>query len=103
MQRLLISIVLLLGVAFLGCSGGKNIIQGKALSERNDVFTEIQPEALLPAEGFSDLSIRVQIKTHVEGYYLLESKDDLHGKPRYPFMFNIDGQMITWEAAGKTV
>ena len=100
MQKLSIIVVLLLGAAFCGCSEGKNIIREKALSERNDVFTEIQTEDL-PAKGFSNLSIRAQIKTHVEGHYLFEAKDSLHGKPKYPFMFNIDGQMITWEEEGK--
>jgi hypothetical protein len=100
MQKLSIIVVLLLGATFLGCSEGKNIIQEKALSERNDVFTEIQTEDS-PAKGFSDLSIRAQIKTHVEGHYLFEAKHSLHGKLKYPFMFNIDGQTVTWEADGK--
>ena len=81
MQRISITVVLLLGlgVTFLGCNGGKNIIQGKAISERNDIFTEIQTENI-PAKGFSDLLIRAQIKTHVEGYYFLEFEGVLSWK-----------------------
>lgn len=41
--------------------------------------------------GFVDLTINAQIKTHLEGWYLLECKNSLHGKPEYPFLFNIDG------------
>ena len=102
MQRLSIIVVFFLGVTFLGCGcvEGKNIIQEKSLSARSDVFKQIKPEEP-PVDGFSDLSIRAQIKTHVEGYYLLETKDSHHGKSQYTFMFNIDGQAIAWDVDGK--
>ena len=44
--------------------------------------------------------IRTHIKTHLEGHYILEPGDSLHGKSGYPFIFNIDGQGIVWKVIG---
>jgi hypothetical protein len=60
----------------------------------------MQEETTLP-KGFVDLTITSSIKTHLEGFYLLESKDSLHGKPGYPFVLNIDGQAVTWKVDGQ--
>ena len=51
-------------------------------------------------KGFAELTIRANIKTHIEGYYILASKESLHGKEKYPFLLNIDGQAARWEVDG---
>jgi hypothetical protein len=88
-------------ITFVGCDiiASKEIVK-QSLSERTGVFYEIQGEET-PQKGLVDLTVKAQIKTHPEGWYFLESKNSLHGKSRYPFLFNIDGQAIIWEAPGK--
>ena len=66
--------------------------------EQGNVFEELKYDNLKP--GFGVLIIRVTMKTPKEGFYLLESKNSLHGKPEYPFIFNIGGQGVTWLAKG---
>ncbi|HYA87310.1 MAG TPA: hypothetical protein VEI57_09640 [Nitrospirota bacterium] len=100
MRRLFVIIFLLPGALFLGCGGVKNIIEEKAISARTDIFREMQAEEAL-SKGFSDLLIRAQLKTHLEGHYILEPRGSFHGKPKYPFVFNVDGQAIIWEVDGK--
>ncbi len=51
-------------------------------------------------KGFADLIIKSTIKTHVEDYYILESRDSPHGKQKYPFLLNIDGQTVRWDVEG---
>jgi hypothetical protein len=76
----------------------KKMIATESESVRTDVFTEVAGTGTIPA-GYADVIIRANIKTHLEGYYILESKD-LHGKPGYPFLINIDGQAILWKVDG---
>lgn len=52
-------------------------------------------------KGFADLVIKASIKTHLESYYILESKESLHGKSGYSFVINIDGQAVTWKVDGQ--
>jgi hypothetical protein len=66
-------------------------------STATGVFQQIQ-NGEAAKEGSVDLLIKVSIKTPVSGYHLFESKDHLHGKPGYPFLFNIDGQAVVWKA-----
>jgi len=82
----------------IGCGVGAKI---SMLSQGNktDIFSEIKEEAPIP-KGFSDLVIKAHIKTHLEGYSLFEPKDSPHGKPEYPFLLNIDGQVVIWNAKG---
>jgi hypothetical protein len=69
-------------------------------SERVDVFTEVTADGPAPS-GFSDVVIKASIKTPLEGYYSLESKESAHGKPDYTFLVNIDGQAVQWKVAGQ--
>jgi hypothetical protein len=63
------------------------------------VFTEAADG---PAEpGKVDLILRISIKTHPQGFYLLESDKSLHGKPGYPFIVTIDGQTTVWRVDGQ--
>ncbi|MCL4477189.1 MAG: hypothetical protein M1508_13375 [Nitrospirae bacterium] len=100
MKKLILAIgtVLLLS-SLLGCGTAAKEIQSRSLGEKLDVFTEISNESEIP-KGFADLIINANIKTHIEGYYVLESKESLHGKPGYPFVINIDGQGIKWKVDG---
>lgn len=68
-------------------------------SEKTDIFTEAKEDEPIP-KGFVGLTIKANIKTHVEGYYMLESKETFHGKEKYPFVVNIDGQAARWEVVG---
>lgn len=88
----------ILAIVLTACGATTKMIASESQSERTDVFTEIAVSSAIPA-GYADVIIQANIKTHLEGYYILESKD-LHGKPGYPFLINIDGQAILWKVDG---
>jgi hypothetical protein len=101
-MRVLLSVFfVMLTFSFLGCGAASKEIQAKMISERTDVFREVQGEGGMPTQGSADVLIKAQVKTNLEGFYLLESRRSLHGKPKYPFLFNIDGQSVIWEATGQ--
>lgn len=88
-------------IAFLvGCGAASKKIMTKSHSERTDIFNEVREEGM-PPKGFVDLVIKATIKTHLEGYYIFESRKSLHGRPGYPFVFNIDGQGVVWRVDGQ--
>jgi len=87
-------------ITFAGCGTASREIAQRSVSERADVFHDVR-DGEITQGGFVDLVIQARIKTHLEGWYLLESKTSLHGKPTYPFLFNIDGQAVTWEVKGQ--
>jgi hypothetical protein len=89
----------LIGLAIAGCGIAAKQITLKSQSERTSVFTEVQAGEPIP-KGFADLIIRADIKTHLEEYYFLESKESIHGKQGYPFLLNINGQAVVWKVAG---
>jgi hypothetical protein len=100
-RRMLISVFI--GIALLiglgGCGGAAKQIRAKSQSMATDVFTEIRDQQPPPKETV-DLTIKASIKTPSEGYYLLESRS--HVKEGYPFLFNIDGQVVAWKVEGKS-
>ncbi len=101
MKRLMILVITTtLGVILVGCCATTKELDRMSRSERTDVFTEVPAEGAAPA-GFVDLVIKASIKTPLEGYYLLESKASVHGKPGYPFLVNIDGQAVLWKVDGQ--
>jgi hypothetical protein len=77
-----------------------HFMQAKSQTARNDVFSEADEKGAIP-NGYADLEISASIKTHVEGFYPLESKDSLHGKKGYPFVLNVDGQAVVWKVDGR--
>ncbi|TSA10475.1 MAG: hypothetical protein D4R73_05210 [Deltaproteobacteria bacterium] len=100
MNRLLIFFVAVLtGLSLLGCGTTAKEIQARSQSEKADIFTEVKDGGTIP-NGFAELTIKANIKTHIEGYYILESIESLHGKEKYPFLVNIDGQAARWEVDG---
>jgi hypothetical protein len=100
MNRLLIFFVAILtGLSLLGCGTTAKDIQARSQSEKTDIFTEVKDGGTIP-KGFADLIIKANIKTHIEGYYILESQESQHGKLQYPFLVNIDGQTARWEVVG---
>ena len=84
----------------IGCGAAAKEIRIKTQTERTDVFTEVKNTDAL-SQGFAVLTIKATIKTHLEGYYVLESKDSPHGKPGYLFLININGQAETWKVDGQ--
>ncbi len=94
-----VSIVLLLAILY-GCANRvSKEIAAASIDERTDVFHEAgKDEKQTP--NMVDLMIKAQLKTNLKGFYILESKDSLHGKPTYPFLLNIDGQHIVWQMDG---
>ncbi len=100
MSWLFILMPLMILAALTGCGTAAKEIQMRAQSDRTGVFTEVN-EATLPVQGFATLTIKASIKTHLVGYYALESRDSIHGKSGYPFLINIDGQAETWTVEGK--
>lgn len=99
MNRLLMLFVAILGLALLGCGTTTKEIQTRSQSEKAGVFTEVKDGGAIP-RSFAELIIKADIKTHIEGYYILESKESQHGKQKYPFLFNIDGEAARWEVDG---
>jgi hypothetical protein len=95
--KYVMTIILVLTV--VSCGTTSKEIKARAESIRSDVFREIA-DGDIPAANTVDLLIRTHIKTHLEGHYILEPGDSLHGKPGYPFMFNIDGQSVIWKVDG---
>ncbi|MEE9914027.1 MAG: hypothetical protein K4571_20130 [Deltaproteobacteria bacterium] len=101
MKKIIMSVLAsVMSLILLGCAQTSQAIRQNAQSQRTDVFTEIKNDAG-PERGFASLTIKATIKTHLEGYYVLESKESVHGKPGYPFMINIDGQAATWKVDGQ--
>ncbi len=88
--------VLLLGSCAMNAAITKQIRE-KSI-EQGAVFKELTDRMLTP--GFNVLIIQATMKTPKEGYYFLEFKSALRGKPEYPFVFNIGGQGVTWLAKG---
>jgi len=100
MNRLLILFAAILtGLSLLGCGTTAREIQARSQSEKADVFTEVKGNETVH-RGFVELTIKANIKTHIEAYYILESKESLHGKDKYPFLLNIGGQAVRWEVDG---
>lgn len=100
MKKLLMGfLMIMLGIVFAGCGTTAKEIQMRSQSEKTDVFTEVKDGGIIP-KGFAELIIKANIKTHIEGYYVLESKESVHGKQKYPFLVNIDGQAALWKVDG---
>jgi hypothetical protein len=99
MNRSATYVVMLSVTAVLsGCGATAKMIAGKSQSEKNDVFTEVRDGTTAPA-GFGDVIISANIKTHLDGFYKGESKSSAYGKESYPYLINIDGQAVVWNAA----
>ncbi len=92
------AIIGVMSLVLIGCGAAAKEIRVKTQNEHTGIFTEIKNA---DARGFAMLTIKATIKTHLEGYYALESKDSPHGKPGYPFLINIDGQAETWKVDGQ--
>lgn len=86
-------------LSLLGCATTAKEFQTKSQSEKTDIFDEVKDGGVI-TKGLVELTIKTNIKTHIEGYYILESKESLHGKEKYPFLLNIDGQTARWEIDG---
>lgn len=100
MKQFLLLVLMVSIITLAGCGIGSREIAQRSVSERVDVFHDVR-DGEITQEGFADLVIKAQIKTHFEGWYLLESKTSLHGKPTYPFLFNVEGQAVTWDVKGQ--
>jgi len=83
-----------------GCGYAAKNIQQNTVNNRMDIFTELR-KGEEPERDFAAVVIKVSLKTHVEGYYWLESKDSPCGKAGYPFVFNIAGQTVLWNVNGQ--
>ena len=88
------------GVLLAGCMTTSQFMKARSQGARSDVFEEVGEKDTVPGE-YALLEIRASIKTHTEGFYLLESRDSLHGKKGYPFVLNIDGQAVVWKVDGR--
>ena len=100
MKKLVIGLfITMLGIIFAGCGTTAKEIRARSQSEKSDIFAEVKDGGIIP-KGFAELIIKANIKTHIEGYYVLESTESLHGKQGYPFLLNIDGQAALWKVGG---
>jgi hypothetical protein len=91
---------IMVGTVLAGCMTTSQFMTAKSQTARNDAFSDADEKGAIP-NGYADVEISASIKTHVEGYYPLESKDSLHGKKGYPFVLNIDGQAVVWKVDGR--
>ena len=87
-------------VLLSGCGETAKIIATKTQGQKSDIFAEVVDGTAVPA-GYGDVMISASIKTHLEDFYIGESKASAHGKAAYPFVFNIDGQAVVWKTEGK--
>jgi hypothetical protein len=87
-------VVSVAGVLLAGCVTTSQFMTARSQGARSDVFEEVGEKDTVSRE-YVLLEIRASIKTHVEGYYPIESKDSIHGKKGYSFVLNIDGQEET--------
>ena len=92
-----VTIVVTLGI-MAGCAGNRDLIKRMSTSTRQDMFQEVI-EAGAPAPGYADLRIYSSLKTHKPGFY---SEKDIHGKPDYKLLLNIDGQAVELLGATRT-
>lgn len=100
MKKLIMGfLIIMLGIVFAGCGTTAKEIQARSQSEKTDIFTEVRNGGTTP-KGFAELTVKANIKTQIVGYYILESKESQHGKEKYPFLLNIDGQAARWEVEG---
>jgi hypothetical protein len=82
MRRLLIFfLAILTGLSLPGSGITAKVIQARSQSEKADILTEVKDGGII-SKGFSELTITANIKTHIEGYYILASKESLHGKEK---------------------
>jgi hypothetical protein len=101
MKKLLVfSMLLSLAVPFTGCTIPSKEIKTGSQKDNAVVFSEVKKESPIPI-GYADVILKTSIKTHEEGFYWFEPKKSIHGKPGYPFLINIDGQIVTWKVDGK--
>lgn len=100
MNRITISILLVLLGLTVGCGAAARMTAAQSQSVRTDIFTEATDAGARP-QGFADLIVKANIKTHEAGYYIAEPEKSLHGKPGYPFVLNIDGQAAVWNVDGQ--
>lgn len=92
--------VVLCSILLLSCGTPLKEIALESQSNRTDVFQEVREGVSVP-KGFVELTITSSIKTHLEGFYLFEPKNSVHGEPGYPFLVNMDGQAVTWKVDGQ--
>ncbi len=90
----------IVGTVLAGCVTTSQFMKARSQDARSDIFEEVGEKDTVPRE-FALLEIRASIKTHTEGFFLLESIDSLHGKKGYPFVLNIDGQAVVWKVDGR--
>jgi hypothetical protein len=90
---------ILISTVFTACGAATKTIMSKSQGERTDVFMEVTDGSAMP-RGYGEVIIKANIKTHLEGYYIGESKESVHGRQSYPFLVNIDGQAALWNAPG---
>jgi|WetSurMetagenome_2_1015567.scaffolds.fasta_scaffold40418_2 hypothetical protein len=100
MQKSRVIIIVLLVLLFLACSGTKNLIEEKMISSRTDVFTEITGESQ-PPDWVSDVLIKAQVKTHSARHYPWQEKGLPADNLKFRYLFNVDGQAVIWDVAGK--
>ncbi|SPQ01017.1 conserved exported hypothetical protein [Candidatus Sulfobium mesophilum] len=100
MKRLmLVMVTAVMSICLLGCGTSAKEIKLKSQSEKADVFREVIEGGPVP-KGFVDMTIKASIKTHREGHYPLEPREQFHGNPDYPFLINVDGQAAIWKVDG---
>jgi hypothetical protein len=87
-------------ILLAGCGANMEVIRNQSQSQVSHVFQEIQDKGRPPA-GYADLVLKASLKTHLQGYYLLESKSSPHGQPACTFVVNIDGEARTYEVQGR--
>jgi hypothetical protein len=92
--------MVLLSVMIIFAAGCGYVTTMTKNTPKTGIFTAVKEESPIPI-GFTDVLIKASIKIHEEGFYWFEPKNSMHGKPGYPFVLNIDGQVVTWKVDGR--
>jgi hypothetical protein len=87
-------------IILIGCAAHLEAAAGTAQSQTSHDLQGSQDKSLPPA-GYADVVVQASRKTHLQGYYPLESKSSPHGQATYTFVVNIDGQAQTYVVQGR--
>lgn len=86
--------LLVMAISLLsGCAESSALIKANSASLRTDIFEELTGNTI-PPQGYVDLRVTTTLKTHKPGTF---SAKDIHGKPDYKLLLNVDGQVVQLE------
>ncbi len=100
MKKLTLTVIATFAAVWLmSCTQVVRVPEAVEQTVTKKVFTEVTNDIVEP--GKVNIVVKLSIKTRLPGYYLLESKNSLTGKPGYPFIITVDGQSVAYREDGE--